>query len=247
MSIGGRRPRFGTIRKRVGEPATVTGILYSKVDAFGPLHSLQLTVNGQLENLGPTASKNAINFQSHYADGRADLDAKAVFGVSEPVTLRAWLPLTLEKDRIASGTVLDPAEQFLLKIDCPALFLETLPNEWRWKADRGLVSGGISFSNTVQAPTISGAVQVLNAKFKPTPPWPELDNLEAEIRFANTEALVDPLQFQINSTPVSLRGRSLPVRRPFSDLTPVEPAIACSSPSIGNLAGVRYSGRNERR
>ena len=141
----------------LGEQPPATGVLYGKVAAFGPLPSLQLTMTAQLQNLGPTAAPNAINFQSHYADGRADLDVKAIFGVSEPMTLRAWLPLLLEKPRLAAGTMLDPAEQFFLKIDCPALFLETLPNEWRWKADHGLVSGGISFSNTAQAPTISGA------------------------------------------------------------------------------------------
>lgn len=229
----------------LGEQATVTGVLSGKVAAFGPLRSLQLTVTGQLENLGPTTSANAINFQSRYADGRADLDVKAIFGVSEPLTLRAWLPLLLEKNRIAAGTVLDPAEQFLLKIDCPALFLETLPNEWRWKADHGLVSGGVSFSNTVQAPTISGALQVFNARFTPSPPWPELNNLEAAIRFANTKALVDPLQFQINSTTVSLRGRLTTSSSSFSlTLTPVEPAIALLDPppSGANLATVRMLG-----
>ncbi len=229
----------------LGERATMTGVLNGKVAAFGPLRSLQLTVSGKLENLGPATARNAINFQSRYADGRADLELKATFGVSEPVTLRAWLPLRPEKGRIAAGTLLDPSEQFLLKIDCPALFLETLPNEWRWSADHGLVSGGVAFSNTVQVPTISGAVQVLNARFTPPPPWPELNNLEAGIRFANTEALLDPLQFQINSTAVSLHGRLTTSSSTFSlTLTPVGTTIALLDPLLSgaNLATVRVLG-----
>ena len=229
----------------LGEQPTVTGVLDGKVAAFGPLRSLQLTTTGHLENLGPAAANNAIDFQGRYADGRADVDVKATFGVSEPVTLRAWLPLLPEKGRLAAGTVLDPAEQFLLKIDCPALFLETLPNEWRWRADHGLVSGGVAFSNTLQAPTISGVVQVLDARFTPPPPWPELNNLETRIRFANTEALVEPLQFQINSKPINLRGRLTTSSSTFAlTLTPTEDAIAVlqAPPSGTNLSTVRMLG-----
>ena len=206
----------------------MTGVLDARLAAFGPLRSLQLTTTGHLENLGPATAKNAIQFQGQYADGRADLEVKASFGVSSPVTLRAWLPLLAEKDRLAAGTALDPTEQFLLKLDCPALFLETLPNEWRLGADHGLVSGGITFSNTRQVPAISGAVQVLDAQFKPPPLWPELNHLEGRIRFENTEALVDWLQFQINSNPVDLQGDFTTTTSSFTlTLTPIKMRSPC--------------------
>ena len=229
----------------LGEESNVTGVLDGKLAAFGPLRSLQLTTTWRLENLGPATAKNAIDFQGRYADGRADLDAQATFGVSGPITLRAWLPLLLEKGHLAEGKVIDPTEQFLLRIDCPALFLETLPNEWRWGGDRGLVSGGIAFSNTLAAPMISGVVQVLDARFTPPPPWPELDRLEAGIRFTNTEALLDPLQFQINSKPVRLRGRLTTSASSFAlSLTPAENTIALLDlpPSGANLSTVRMLG-----
>jgi hypothetical protein len=226
----------------LGEEPPATGLLYGKVAAFGPLPSLQLTMSAQLENFGPTAEPNGIHFQTYYADGRADLDAKATFGVSAPLTFKAWLPLLLSKSSLAAGDLLDRAEQLFLKIDCPALFLETLPNEWRWKADHGLVSGSVSFSNTAQAPTISGTVQIMNAQFLPKPPWPELRDLEAEIYFANTEAFVDPLRFRVNSNPLCLRGRFTTNPSTFSlTLMPVEPAIALLDPpqSGTKLAGLR--------
>ena len=226
----------------LGEQAPASGVLYGKVAAFGPLPSLQLTMDAQLQNLGPSAESNAINFRTHYADGRADLDLKAIFGVSAPLTAKAWLPLLLNKSSLAAGNVLEPAEQLFLKIDCPALFLETLPNDWRWKADHGLLSGSISFSNTAQAPMASGTTQILNAQFAPQPPWPELRDLEAEIYFANSEAFINPLRFRVNSNTLSLRGRFTTNTSTFSlTLLPVEPAIALlDPPQTGTqLASVR--------
>ena len=61
-------------------------------------------------------------------------------GFITPVMLRAWLPLQLGKERLAAGTVIEPAGQFSVAIDCPALFLETLPNELRYGAESGLVT-----------------------------------------------------------------------------------------------------------
>jgi hypothetical protein len=225
----------------LGEQPPATGMLYGKVAAFGPMPSLQLTLSAQLENLGPSAKPNAIKCQTHYANGRADLDVTATFGVSAPLTLKAWLPLLLNKSSLAAGNLLDRAEQLFLKIDCPALFLETLPNDWRWKADHGLVSGSVSFSNTALAPTISGTAQIMNAQL-PLSPWPELRDLEAEIYFANTEAFVDPLRFRVNSNTISLRGRFTANTSTFSlTLLPVEPAIALLDPpkSGTKLAGLR--------
>jgi hypothetical protein len=229
----------------LGEESTATGVLDGKFAAFGPLRSLQLTTSWRLENLGPAATKNVIDLEGRYADGRADVDAKAIFGVSEPVTLQAWLPLLLEKSRLATGKVINPVEQFLLKIDCPALFLGTLPNEWRWDAERGVLSGGIAFSNTLSAPTISGAAQLLDARFTPLPPWPELRNLEARIRFTNTEAVADHLRFQFNSKPISLRGHFTTSSSNFSlTLTPTEDAIVLvdAPPGGSNLSTVRMLG-----
>jgi hypothetical protein len=226
----------------LGEQSTATGILYGKVAAFGPLRSLQLTLDAQLQNLGPSTESNSINCRTHYADGRADLDLNAIFGVSAPLAAKAWLPLRLDKSSLAAGNVLDPAEQLFLKIDCPALFLETLPNDWRWKAEHGLVTGGISFSNTVQAPMVNGTVQILNAQFLPQPPWPQLRDLEAEIYFANSEVFINPLRFRVDSNTLSLRGRFTANTSTFSlTLMPLEPIIALPDlPQSGTtLARVR--------
>jgi hypothetical protein len=229
----------------LGEESTATGVLDGKLAAFGPLRSLQLTTSWRLQNLGPAAAQNGIDLQGRYEDGRADVQAKAIFGVSEPVTLQAWLPLLLEKDRFVPWKVINPAEQFLLKIDCPALFLATLPNEWRWGAERGLVSGSIAFSNTPRAPTIDGDAQILDAHFIPPPPWPELRDLAARIRFASTEAVIEAFQFQVDAKPIRLRGRLTASPSSFTlTLVPAGDAIALANapPSGANLSTVRMLG-----
>ena len=106
-----------------------------------------------------------------------------------------------------AGTALDRAKPFSLALDCPALFLETLPNEWRPGVERGLLTGTIAWAGTLQAPTISGEASLLEARFRPPPPWPEVNKLRAQVRFLNTEALIDSLRFEADSTPVQLEGR----------------------------------------
>jgi hypothetical protein len=230
----------------LGEDSAATGVVDGKLAAFGPLHSLQVTTSWRLENLGPAASSNSIDFEGHYADGRAEVKTTAIFGVSDPVTLRAWLPLQLEKDRLAAGTVIEPGGQFSIAIDCPALFLETLPNDLRFGAESGLVTGGIAFFNTLETPSINGAAQILEARFKPPAPWPELTGLEAQLRFKNTEAVIEPMRFEINSTPIGLRGRLTTTPVTFGlTLTPVAGAVqVVGLPGSGaNLSTVRLLGK----
>ena len=142
--------------------------------------------------------------------------------------------------------MIEPADQFWVAIDCPALFLATLPNDLRFRAEGGLVTGGVAFSNTLQAPTISGAAQILDARFKPPAPWPELTGLKAQIRFGNTAAVFEPVRFEINSTPVALRGRLTTTPATFGlTLTPAEGAIELVDlPGSGaNLSTVRMLGQ----
>jgi hypothetical protein len=235
-----------TLASVLGEESAATGVLDGKLAAFGPLRSLQVTTSWRLENLGPATSSNSIDFEGRYADGRAEAKTTAIFGMSDPVTFRAWLPLQLEKSRIAAGTVIDPVDQFSVAIDCPALFLETLPNDLRFSAESGLVTGNIAFFNTLRAPSVRGAAEILGARFKPPAPWPELTGLEARLRFGNTEAVIEPLRFEVDSTPIALRGRLTTTTAAFGlELTPVKGAIELVDlPGSGaDLSTVRMLGK----
>lgn len=237
---------MAALASALGEESTITGVLDGRLAAFGPLPSLQVTTSWRLENLGPATSRNSIDFQGFCADSRVDAKATAVFGVSDPLTLRAWLPLRLGKSSLAAGTIVDPTDQFWVAIDCPALFLAMLPNDLRFRAESGLVTGGVAFSNTLQAPTISGAAQILDARFKPPAPWPELTGLEAQARIEDNEAVIEPLRFEINSTPFVLRGRLTTTPATFGlTLTPAEGGIELVElPGSGaDLSTVRVLGR----
>jgi hypothetical protein len=136
-------------------------------------------------------------------------------------------------------------EPFSVALDCPALFLETLPNEWRLGAKSGLVTGKIAWTGKLQTFTISGEASLLDARFQPPPPWPGVSELRAHIRFRDTEALIDPLHFEIDSTPIQLRGRLTTSPPVFGlTLTPQEGTIELASlPDNGtDLSSIRVLG-----
>ncbi len=237
---------LGGLANALAEASALTGVLDGKLAAFGALPSLQVTTTWRLANLGSYRASNAIDFQGRYVGGRADMEAMATFGVSQPIRLRASLPLRLKKSQIAAGTMLDPAHPFFAGMDCPALFLEDLPNELRFGAERGLLSGGIAFSSTLAAPAIKGEAQILEGRFRPPPPWPGVTALTAQIQFGNREAVIDPLRFEVNSIPTSWRGRFTVSRENFAlTLKPQDEVIEVTdSPRAGaNLSFIRLLGK----
>ena len=66
--------------------------------------------------------------------------------------------------------------------------------------------------------TISGEASILDARFEPPPPWPDVSEFAAHVRVGNTEVLIDPLHFEVDSTPIQLRGR-LTTSPPVFELT----------------------------
>jgi hypothetical protein len=229
----------------LGEKSIASGVLDGKLAAFGLLRALQVTTTFRLESLGQEPTNSSIDFRGWLADGRIEADATAIFGMSDPVTWRASLPVRLEKKRLEAGTALDWVDPFSVALDCPALFLETLPNEWRFGAKSGLVTGKIAWTGKLQTFTISGEADLLDARFQPPPPWPGVSELRAHIRFRDTEALLDPLYFKIDSTPIQLRGRLTTSPPVFGlTLTPQEGAIELASlPDNGtDLSSVRVLG-----
>jgi hypothetical protein len=242
---------LGQLAGALGEKSIAAGILDGKLAAFGLLRALQVTTTFRLEGLGREPANSSIDFHGRLADSRIEADATAFFGISNPVALRASLPVRLEKKQLQAGTAFDRAKPFSLALDCPALFLETLPNEWRAGAERGLVTGTIAWAGTLQAPTISGEASLLDARFLPPPPWPEVNNLRAKVRFLNTEALIDSLQFEVDSTPIQLRGRLTTSAPVFGlTLTPENGAIELASllDNTADLSSIRVlgEGRNDR-
>jgi hypothetical protein len=234
------------LTKALGEKSTASGVLDGKLAAFGPLHSLQVTTNWRLEDFGASSPHNLIDFYGYYSGGQADAYATATFGVSDPLHARVTLPLRLAKAHLADGTVLDQTAPFSIAIDCPALFLDALPSEWRFGATRGLLSGRILFSETLRAPNVTGEAEILDARFEPPPPWPELDDLAAQIHFERSAAVIDSLRCTIEGTPLALRARLTTSATDFRVfLTPLAGGLELLEvpPSGADIWGIRLVGQ----
>jgi hypothetical protein len=233
----------------LGEQSLGSGILDGKLAAFGPLRALQVTTNLRLENLGSGSSGNAIDFHGRLNDGRLEAEMAAKFGISNSITAEVSLPFRLEKKRWQAGTLLDDDHPLSATIDCPALFLETLPNEWNRAGSRGLVTGQIGWNGKLAEPAISGEAHLINLSFQLPPPWPQVSALGAQIRFSNTEAVIDPLRCEVDSVPIELRGRLTATLTRFGlTFTPREGGIeVLSQPQDGtSLSTVRVLGEGRR-
>ena len=233
--------------RALGESGTTTGTLSGKLAAYGPLASLQLTTNWRLQNLGPSAKPNTIDFDSHLESGRADTNLRAQFGVSAPLQLSSSWPLRLEKKRFADGSVLEQAKPFWLTLDCPALFPAMMPEKFRpLHAGSGIISGRVVYSGTVAAPVIDGGAELLNLKINPPPPWPAVSNLNAVLRFGNKEAAIDRLTGNLEGASSEWRGRltttlssfTLTLQPAIENLTLAHvPASGSTIPAIRFFAG----------
>jgi hypothetical protein len=229
----------------LGETGPARGILNGKLAAFGPLRALQVTTSCQLQNFGTGAPPNTLDLEAHYFEGHAEGELTAGFGISTPVYARASVPLRLEKNRFATGTLLDETAPFSFSLDCPALFLETLPDEWRFGFRNGILSGGIALSNTLAAPQISGEAQLIKADLQPPPPWPSVNNLGTRIAFMKRAAVLDLLRGEILGTPVGFRARLTMKGSDFRlELEPEHPGLTVSNlpPSGTDLSTIRLLG-----
>jgi hypothetical protein len=234
----------------LGEQSFGSGILDGKLAAFGPLRALQVTTSWHLENFGSASSPNTIDFDGRLEGARLEAQATAKFGVSDPITAAVSLPLRLEKKRWETGTLLNQDQLLSATIQCPALFLETLPNELNRSAGRGLVTGKIAWSGKPAAPAIGGEAHLFNLSFRLPPPWPEVTALDAQINFSDRAAVANIVRCEIDSIPIEVRGRLTTSLTGFGlTLTPREGEIeVLSQPRDGaSLSALRVlgEGRNE--
>jgi hypothetical protein len=235
---------LASLTTALGEPVSASGVLSGKLVGFGPLGELQLTNHWSLENFGGASPANRLDFEARYAEGRADGVANAFFGKSAPVRARFSLPIRLEKNRLREG-IFDHQAAFYCTVDCPALWLETLPRKWRLNALNGIFTGSVAFSDTLAAPKITGEAQLLNALVKPAPPWPEMNQLFGQFRFTDSAVVIEVLRGRVDGLPVTWAGRLTTAFPTFRlRLNPVENAFAViAAPNNGgDLATVRLIG-----
>ncbi len=232
--------------RALGETGATSGLLSGRLAAYGPLAALQVTTNWRLQNLGPSAKPNTIDFDSHLEQGRAEANLRAQFGVSGPVRVSTSLPLRLEKRRFEDGSVIDEAKPFWFTLDCPALFPAMMPEKFRpLRASSGLLSGQIVYSGTASTPVIDGSAELLDLKINPPPPWPALTNLTAAVRFGNREAEIDRLAVDLDGVSTKWRGSLTTTPSSFTlTLRPPSASLALADvPASGSeISAVRLLG-----
>ncbi|MGI8891635.1 MAG: hypothetical protein ACR2G0_12750 [Chthoniobacterales bacterium] len=248
VDLTASRLNLGELGKALGEDSLGLGVLTGRLAAFGVLSSLQITSTGHVEIPGRETEKSILDFSGRLASGLLEAEAKAGFGVSNPVTANASLPLNLGKKKWANGGLLDFSKPLSIRVDCPALFLETLPNEWYPGKAAGLLTGYITWSGLSAAPIVIGEADLLGARWKPPSPWPEFDSLSAHVRFQEKAALIDPVKAIVQGTPVELSGRlSAGLTRFGLTLIPAEESLeVVSAPTSGSsLSAVRLLGEEQ--
>ena len=152
--------------------------------------------------LGKTASGSAIPIQVEAKIESGQWDAHAAFTLpgSSQVDVTAKFPLKLGEDWKAF--LASPLEA---QISFPTIVLASAPQFFHPPVfNEGIVSGAISWSQTLQHPRISGDVQLMNAKLQNT----SLDVTEASgrISFDGEHGKIEFLNAANNEVEVSLRG-----------------------------------------
>ncbi len=152
--------------------------------------------------LGKTASGSAIPIQLEAKISSGQWDAHAAFTLpgSSQVDLTAKFSLKLGEDWKAF--LASPLEA---QINFPTVVLASAPQIFHPAIfSEGIVSGAISWSQTLQHPHVSGDVQLLNAKLQNGPL--DLSQASARISFDGDHGKIEFLNAATNDVEVSLRG-----------------------------------------
>ena len=166
----------------------------------------------------------------------------------------ASLPVRLAKKRLEARPALDRAKPFslALRLSPRSSSRPCLTNGALGRSNVDCLTGGRSaWAGTLQAPTINGEASLLDARFLPPPPWPEVNKSRAQVRFLDTEALIDSLHCEVDSTPIQLRGRLTTSPPTFGlTLTPEKGVIELASllDNTADLSSIRLlgEGRSDR-
>ena len=152
--------------------------------------------------LGRPASGAAIpiQFEAKISSGRWDTHAAFTFPGSSPVDITARFPLKLGEDW---KTFL--ASPFDAEIKFPTVVFASAPQFFHPAVfNEGILSGAISWSQTLQHPSIYGDAQLLDAKLQNTP----LDFTQASARLAfdGEHGKIEFFNAATKDIDVSLRG-----------------------------------------
>ncbi|HST31466.1 MAG TPA: hypothetical protein VLK27_11590 [Chthoniobacterales bacterium] len=152
--------------------------------------------------LGKTASSSAIPIQLEAKISSGRWDAHTIFTLpgSSPIEVKAKFPFKIGDDW--KTLLASPVDT---QINFPAIVLASAPQIFHPPVfNEGILSGAISFTQTLQHPRITGDAQLVNAKLQNSPL--DFTQASARISFDGDHGKIEFLNAATADVEVSLRG-----------------------------------------
>ena len=148
----------------------------------------------------PSGAPVPIQFQAKISSGRWDTHAAVTFPGSSPIDLTARFPLKIGEDW--KGFLASPLDA---EIKFPTVVLASAPQFFHPPVfTEGILSGTISWSQTLQHPDISGDIQLLDAKLQNAPI--DFSQASARLVFEGERGKIEFFNAATQDVDLSLRG-----------------------------------------
>ena len=212
---------LGELSAAVSAPPKMSGKAAGKLELYGTPAALDGKSEFHLrdfvfENAPPISG----DLEAHLAGGTASFKANIAATRSDIVKAEGSLPLRLRK--LETGYAFNTDGPLAGTVNFPSIFLAKLPAYLsRGVFTRGILSGNLTFSNSLQQPTILGEASLIDAQFL------RGLSLSTGLTFKGPTATIDFVQLKQISSEISGRGEI-----DFHDLADIELKIV---PSVSLL------------
>lgn len=184
----------------LGPRARMSGQAAGRIELYGPPASLEGKGEIHLRDfVFENAAALAGDLETRLALGRVNFKTNAITAGSDAVKLEGSIPLQLEKHE--ARYVLKSDGPSSATLNFPAIFLAKSPAYIsRAIFTRGILSGNLTLSNSLQDPDIVGDLHLIDGQFL------RGSSLSAGITFNGRTAAIDFARLKQNRVDISARG-----------------------------------------
>jgi hypothetical protein len=209
---------LGELSAAVTAPLKMSGQATGKIQLYGKPAALDGNWEFHLRDfVFENAPALGGDVEARLAGGLANFKANVAATRSNVVKAEGSLPLRLRK--LETGYALDTDGPLAASLSFPSIFLAKLPAYLsRGVFTRGILSGNLSISNTLQHPTILGEASLIDAQFLGGL------SLSTGISFKGPAATIDFVRLKQDAVDVSARGEI-----EFHDLSDIELKVVPSA------------------
>ena len=184
----------------VTSPAKLSGKAAGRIELYGAPASLEGKSELHLRDfVFENSPAIGSDLEARLSAGLANF--KASFAATRSNVVKAEGSLPLELKRLETGYALNTDGPFAATLNFPSIFLAKLPAYLtRGLFSRGILSGNLTFSNSLQQPNITGEASLLDAQFLGG------TSLSTALTLKGQTATIDFIQLQQNRTDIRARG-----------------------------------------